>query len=584
MTNPDWVVAYEASRDQFGLTDDAIGAFAVQLRFNLDDLKELAAESIVGGGEDKKCDVFYLDRELGIVVLAQCYVAQVQKKEAKANKASHLNTAVSWILNAEINDVPLGLRARAQELRDALEEGAIKQFHVWYVHNLPQSINVGNELKTVSQTVKIALQNYPGAKDVAIFAEEVGSDQIQKLYAQAERAIIVTDHFAIQVPEVIEINSEQWSSVTTFVQGEWLAELFQKYGTDLLSANLRGYLGSRASDSNINNGIKISAKEEPNNFPVYNNGITALVIDYAIGKKAKGKRALEIDGLSIVNGAQTTGSIANVAGGLDESLVVPIRFVRALNEQLVEKIVKFNNSQNRIEAADFRSGDPIQQRLRDEFAAIPNAEYEGGRRGGASDAIKRSKFTLPSYTVAQALASFHGEPVVAYDRKSELWINEKIYRAIFTERTSARHIVFVYSLLQNINERRLRLVAKQKKDHSSLTQLERRTLEFLNYKGAPFLLLYVVAQVIETVLGKPVPNKFDLQFSDNLSPGDASGIWDPILDAILPLSESLEGAFSKGRVTGEGVQTVTPAFEGIVASVAAYHKAAFNEFAKHVKA
>lgn len=362
-----------------------------------------------------------------------------------------------------------------------------------------------------------------------------------------------------------------------------MAELFKKYGTDLLSANLRGYLGSRASDSNINNGIKISAKEEPSNFPVYNNGITALVIEYAIGKKAKGKRALEIDGLSIVNGAQTTGSIANVEGGLDTSLVVPIRFVKALNEQLVEKIVKFNNSQNRIEAADFRSGDPIQQRLRDEFGVIPNAEYEGGRRGGASDAIKRSKFTLPSYTVAQALASFHGEPVVAYDRKSELWINEKIYRGIFTERTSARHIVFVYSLLQNINERRLKLVAKQKKDQSSLTQLEKRTLEFLNYKGAPFLLLYIVAQVIETVLRKPVPNKFDLQFRDNLSPVDASGIWAPILDAILPLSESMEGAFSKGRVTGEGVQTVTPAFEGIFASVATYHKAAFSEFAKHVK-
>jgi hypothetical protein len=583
MNNPDWVIAYEALRDEFGLTDDAIGAFAIQLRFNLDDLKELAAESIVGGGEDKKCDVFYLDRELGIVVLAQSYVAQVAKQAAKANKASHLNTAVSWILNADIDDVPEGLKARTQELRDALNEGIIKQFHVWYVHNLPQSINVANELKTVSQTVRSALQKYPAAKDIAVFAEEIGSDKIQKLYVQAERAIIVTDHFTVHVPEVIEINSTQWSSVTTFVQGDWLASLFQMYGTDLLSANLRGYLGSRASDSNINNGIKTSAKEEPNNFPVYNNGITALVLDYAIGKKVKGRRILEIDGLSIVNGAQTTGSIANVPGGLDDSLVVPIRFVKALSEQLVEKIVKFNNSQNRIEAADFRSGDPIQQRLRDEFFAIPSAEYEGGRRGGASDAIKRSKFTLPSYTVAQALASFHGEPVVAYDRKSELWINEKIYREIFTERTSARHIVFVYALLQNINERRLSLVAKQKKDPAALTQLEKRTLDFLNYKGASFLLLYVVSQVIETVLGKPVPNRFDLQFRDNLSPSEASTLWAPILDAILPLSESLEGAFSKGRVTGENVQTVTPAFEGIFASVAAYHKDAFAEFAKRVK-
>jgi hypothetical protein len=36
-------------------------------------------------------------------------------------------------------------------------------------------------------------------------------------------------------------------------------------------------------------------------------------------------------------------------------------------------------------------------------------------------------------------------------------------------------------------------------------------------------------------------------------------------------------------VTGEGVQTVTPPFEGIFGSVATYHKDAFAEFAKHVK-
>src|SRR5690606_41292995 len=42
--------------------------------------------------------------------------------------------------------------------------------------------------------------------------------------------------------------------------------------------------------------------------------------------------------------------------------------------------------------------DQIQDRLRQEFLKVHNAEYEGGRRGGASDTIKRSKYALPSYT------------------------------------------------------------------------------------------------------------------------------------------------------------------------------------------
>jgi hypothetical protein len=387
----DWTVAYAALRDEFNLTNDAIGAFAIQLRFNMDDLRELAAESIVGGGDDKGCDIFYLDREAGLVVLAQCYVSETEKKAAKSTKASSLNTAVSWILNAEIDTLPEGLRSRAQELREALSEGAVKQFHVWFVHNLPESINVANELQTVEQTVRSALHRYPGSEDVTVATQEVGSEQIQRLYVQTERAIIVTDTFEIIVPEVLQAGADKWSSVTTFVSGKWLSELFARYKTDLLSANLRGYLGSRESNSNINNGIKTTAKAESENFPVYNNGITALVLDFDVGRRTKSGRRLKLHGLSIVNGAQTTGSLANVQGGVAESLKVPIRFVKSSSEQIVERIVKYNNSQNKLEAADFRSGDPIQDRLRHEFDSIPNADYEGGRRGGASDAIKRSK-------------------------------------------------------------------------------------------------------------------------------------------------------------------------------------------------
>ena len=152
-------------------------------------------------------------------------------------------------------------------------------------------------------------------------------------------------------------------------------------------------------------------------------------------------------------------------------------------------MVRFNNSQNRLQAADFRSNDSIQERLRTEFKTIPEAEYEGGRRGGASDAIKRSKFTLPSYTVGQALAAFHGDPVTAYDKKSELWTNEKNYRQIFTDRTTARHIVFCYSLLTKINEQKLGLAQKERKDKSSLTQIEAANLLFLNKKGSNYLLV-----------------------------------------------------------------------------------------------
>lgn len=574
MAHVDWTVAYEAARDGFGLSDDALGTFAIQLAFNLDDLKELSAESIVGGGNDKKCDVFYYDQENGTVVIAQCYYSKTTEGEAPANKASDLNTAIGWILNAKIGTVPEPLRDRAAELREALSKGAVNQIQIWYVHNRQSSKNVRDELAVVAETAKIGTKQYIELDTVSIVAKEVGFSEIANLYAQAEHAIIVTEEFKIPVPSYFIENGDDWEAVSTVIDGNWLAQQFREYGTNLFSANIRGYLGSRDVDANINNGIKRTANDEPARFFVYNNGITALLHDFEISDGI-----MTFRGLSIVNGAQTTGSLANAGDGLNESLRVPIRFVRAANEEVIEKIVKYNNSQNNIEAADYRSGDQTQQRLRDEFAEIPEVEYEGGRRGGVSDAIKRSKNTIPSYTIAQALAAFHGEPAVAYDRKSDLWKVDKNYNMIFNSETSARHMVFLFSLLQNVNNRRLRIIEKQRKDPDSLTEIEKGTLAFLNKKGSQFLMLFAISQVLETIVGAPIPSKFKLRFTDNASPADAEKKWDTILDIVLPLNAYFDEAFSNGRILSEGVQVAVPKFAGIFAGLAGVHAEVFAKLA-----
>jgi len=578
-----WQAAYKTAKKDFGLDDDAIGAFATQLRFNLDDLKSVAAESITGGGNDRSCDLLYVDREIGIAVIAQCYVSTKKREAAKAKKAADLNTAVSWLLSANIASLDEGLKDRAVELRDAIKDGAIKQIHCWYVHNLPTSANVQAELNTVETTVRSALSNWPNGADINVFAKEVGAEEIESLYTKAERTIIVSDDFNVKISDAIEHVEAEWSSLYTFVPGSWLAEIYSQYETDLFSANLRGYLGSRASDKNINNGIKSTANHEPNNFLVYNNGITALVLDYDLGRRSKSGRNLKLTGLSIVNGAQTTGSISSVSKELSGNLLVGVRFVKASSEDLIEKIVKYNNSQNKLEAADFRSNDPIQDRLRTEFSAIPRAEYEGGRRGGASDAIKRSRYTLPSYTVGQALMAFHGDPVLAYNQKSEIWTNDNSYRRVFTDRTRARHIVFCYSLLEAINDRRLSLLSAQKESSDSLTELQRSQLDFLNRKGSQFLLCFAVAQCLETILDQAIPNKFDVQFRKNDSPFTLAKEWSGVIDALLPLSGQLDEAFARGRITVEGVKKAMPKFVGVFAAVATAQKENFKAFSKKVE-
>ena len=387
----DWNTAFESMKTNLALSDDAIGVFAISLHFNLDDVQEIASDAITGGRDDKKCDMVYIDKEKEIAVLAQCYISQKHRDAAPSNKASDLNTAITWLLNADMNTLPDSIKGQADELRNAIELGEVSQLHIWYVHNLPGSANVVDELRTVEKSARAALRQYERGSSINVFADEISEERLAELYAQAERAILVNDNITITVPDAIILEQRDWTSVITSVPGVWLQQLYQKYGTSLFSANLRGYLGSRKSDANINSGMKSTALDEPENFCVYNNGITALVHDFKLMRRTRRGRNLNITGISIVNGAQTTGSIGSAERLVSSDLQVAVRFVKVNKDSIVSNIVRYNNSQNKIQAADFRSTDPIQSRLRREFAVIPQAEYEGGRRGGASDAIKRSR-------------------------------------------------------------------------------------------------------------------------------------------------------------------------------------------------
>jgi hypothetical protein len=62
---------------------------------------------------------------------------------------------------------------------------------------------------------------------------------------------------------------------------------------------------------NINNNIKTTAEKHPEHFWIYNNGLTAIVNDYSFVEEGE-QHTLKISGISIVNGAQTTGAIGSL--------------------------------------------------------------------------------------------------------------------------------------------------------------------------------------------------------------------------------------------------------------------------------
>jgi len=559
---------------------DALLLFALQLRFGIEDIDLVANNSLTEGADDKKADLVYIDSEMGRAIIAQAYMSEdVSKKGAPANKASDLNTAVSWLLTRPLGELPESLKTHAEELRQAIRDGAIKSINIWYVHNLPESHNVENELTTVEHTANSLVKaNFPDCDVVEIQALEIGIATLEEWYESISTPILVSEEFTIPSSGGFKIGDADWNAYVTTIPAGWLHEQFQLYRTKLFSANVRDYLGSRKVDNNINNGMKRTAHDDPGHFWVFNNGITVLVHEFK-EIKSEDKTEVYIKGFAIVNGSQTTGAIGNLDEAPGDNAMVQVRFITCNNPETVYDIVKYNNSQNKITAPDFRSTDRIQRRLVAEFVTIPAVDYIP-RRGGHEDVIRRRPNVLPSVTAGQALAAFHGDPDIAYHEKTHMWENDTLYSKYFNDQTTAKHIIFAYSLLKSVDKKKLDLWNKSKAD--SLLEVEKSQLDFFHKRGSTFLMASAIARCLEIILNKPTPNLFDMIFRADVSLADAANKWAPIVEAAsaftAPLVEGLSDRFKTRDTVSKSIQI----FQSLVNSTKQGNASIYSTFAEQI--
>lgn len=584
-TEPIFWKNFQARTDLKPFTNNALLLYAFDLRFEIDDIVSFASENIVENNDDKKCDLIYIDYESKSAIVTQSYFAQQIKKSAKANKASDLNTAAGWLLSIDISKVPNTIKDSAIELRAAIKGNLIDNIEFWFLHNCHESKNVKDELGVVSKTVSNALKtHYKENPTITVKSLEIGIETIEDWYNSSKATILVTDSFTVEVPGGYSIEESDWEAFSTTVQIKWLHDISKKYKKPLFSANVRDYLGSRKSDSNINNGIKETADNEPAMFWVYNNGITAIVNDFTpIYNTAKTKIIkLKIDGISIVNGAQTTGAIGSLNTAPKVDGLVAARFIKSNNQETVKNIIRFNNSQNKISPSDFRSTDQYQDKLRKEFIKYKEEiVYTGGRRGGDEDKIKRPQNFLPFEKVTQSLAAFHQYPGLAYNSKTELWESDTYYSKIFNSETTAEHIIFVYSLFKNISDYKLSLMSKLKKQ-GQLIDDEDKHLAFLRKRGSNYILIAGIAASLETMTSKPVTSKFNYKFLKKPSLEKADGLWTPIVLSTIAFNTAFSNSLSVALKNNDFIQKDIELFNSFISSTKSVMHKIFSDFAAHV--
>lgn len=567
---------------------EAWSLFALELNFNIEDIHTVASESITDGKNDQKCDLIYINIEEKRAIIIQSYVAESIKNSAKKNKAMDLNGALTWVLVARIEDVPALIRPRVTELREHLENGKITKLDIWYIHNCKEHEIINNEMKALELVGKSHISNNYSNHKIEVRSKEIGIQTIEGWYKASKAPILVNDHFRLRTLGGYVSKNVDWEVFSTAVEADWIHDLFQQYNEELFSANIRSYLGSRKSESNINNGIKSTLENEPDNFLVFNNGITALVNKLDLGKRqiTKNKEVyqyVEIEGISIVNGAQTTGAVGSMKVGNDRALI-PVRFIKCKSPKVIEDIIRYNNSQNTVQVSDFRSTDAVQDRLRQEFFELyPTLNYLGGRRGGSDDTIKRIKNLLVSDQVAQSLTAFHGDPMNATHYKSKIWESDDLYSNVFNEYTNAPHIVFTYTLYKALLDIKKELKDKSKSDEG-LTQNETKILEFFSYTGSIYVMIHGVSAIIETMVNQKVGSLFKLKFREDISFESALNIWKEVIPLFISFAHTTLKEITKTKVKSQThIDSSVEMFISLVESTRESNKKHYDKFANTVK-
>lgn len=236
-----------------------------------------------------------------------------------------------------------------------------------------------------------------------------------------------------------------------------LAGFYMAHGRRLIAANIRAYKGN----TEVNDQILATIRDEPSHFFYLNNGLTAycerLEVDNLDRANSERKRVRAF-GISIVNGAQTLGSVAEFFSAPPDPAPQGFVFLKIISlerceddRSFADRITHSTNFQNQIGARDFVALDEQQERIANQLKLSGIAyHYKEDADAPAPDA---TNFNLDEATTASACLAQLPDcdfcARVLANRRS-LWsleeifppeeLNRSIYSRVFRPDRSARTV------------------------------------------------------------------------------------------------------------------------------------------------
>jgi len=481
-------------KTNFKLTEGkAFGMWLVTEYFSLDENEAFEAVS-TDGGNDKDIDLFFVDDESERVIIGQLKFNAKGRYKATKNELLGLLHTTDWLKDIE------GIK---REGRKELESAATDYnrtiangYSVEYVYAF-----CGPNKKEVSDAAR-QFNNSQAGNIPSRFCKLIDVETLKTIHDESINQSTRVPSCEISVTEYFKETGAYGEAIVTTLDGEQLGDLYEQHGDRLFDRNVRLFLGARKGGVNAGIQDTLNSVTERKNFWAYNNGLTFICDDYTGPKRGR----VKLTNFSIVNGCQTTVTLASASAAVLKDVRVPVRFIRA-SERVIDSIITFNNSQNPIRLWDLSSQDKLQKKLKKELAALPQPFFYALRKGEIqklSDG-ERAKFRrdgkiqqIRHDVNAQFLAAFHGLPAIGYKDKGKVF---SIHRdEVFPPQIRPEEIVLVWQagkVAKELIKRELE-EAIANEDESRVSILKR---------GATFFVLAITGVILHERNGQTFLNK-----------------------------------------------------------------------------
>ena len=413
------------------------------LRAYITATEESAAEAITGGARDKGVDALFIDDASHSV-----FVVQAKYRQNLSGSSEQRSDVITFIELAHfLNDwtpeecskflakTEPSLATRLLQARKLVHE---KKYDTWLYFvttgNVSESVRTDAKQKVSKCGGKSKLEIIDGKRAMLLFRDYLDgvAPPIPSADLEMESGSTVTVN---GIAQRFDRNAQVESWVFS-MQGQSIAEIYDRAGLRIFARNIRGFMGKNTP---VNQGMIETLESEPEKFFYYNNGVT-IVCDHAERKSAQGRDFLYVANPQIINGQQTTRTLAahphlaSKASVLVKVIVVP----RQTNEkgldfeELVSRIVAGTNWQNAITQSDLMSNDRRQIEIERAFRKVGYCYLRKRQsKGETKSMIGKGQYRFISKEeVAQAVAGCELDPLIIRSGREKLF-SEHLYPSVF---------------------------------------------------------------------------------------------------------------------------------------------------------